>query len=854
MTDAKKRPDSDLAAALYRLYAPGTAVYALRVGTGYEPAANSQTKAKLSLTHEAVEAHLSNEQPIGIYTIAPGADVCHFGVLDFDDHDGNSGWDTIRSKALEVARALEREDLPHLAFRSGGGKGIHLVIPFDGPVNAAALRAKLRAVLGRHGLKSGTAGVEKDEVEIFPKQDRVAIGGLGNLIALPLARQSVLLDAELKEFKGDVLAHLRNFARNPASRIPAVRIDDPTELPAPADIEGELPDPEQHPLMQCQFMQHSVTNAKGIAEPLWLAAATNAARAPQGRAFFHHLSKHDPARYDRDETDKKFEHAQALQPYSCSKLVDHGYTCPKMKADGTCTITGGRNPTSFVIPVSKIIESLRREKHADVKNRRIGMVVKSRLIQDGAFFVSKADQEQLYFARGEKRLYKLGSDAFAAYLCDKFGLNSAEQEFNFVVADIETHGLRHGAVQEVHRFARFTGNALYIDVGAQQMYRLDGKAITLLSNGDDGVLFRESDQIEPWVFNPDVGSSHVKLHLVEQLHTNDADSKALFQVYIHALFFERLLPTKPIVLITGEKGSGKTSVGRAIKKVLFGTGANVDIGVSTDERSARAAVSHNYFICMDNVDGMVDWLGNLLASVSTGATIRMATLYKTNEESKFEPHCFVMINSRDPASLRRDDIADRLLIFEAERHTKFVPESQLLADLAKNRSAILSEMLVNLNRIVATLKRRKNVAPAAQRLADFAALASTIAKVLKLPGAVRAINKMENKRNDLVLDGDPITSALLAYSIEPDRPEWIATGALFAALRPGKEFGRTTGRSFGRRLRNLKSNLAETFTMEFRSGRSNTTEVKLMLTDKAHAAQAKRLGLKVLPGPSWLKS
>jgi hypothetical protein len=55
------------------------------------------------------------------------------------------------------------------------------------------------------------------------------------------------------------------------------------------------------------------------------------------------------------------------------------------------------------------------------------------------------------------------------------------------------------------------------------------------------------------------------------------------------------------------------------------------------------------------------------------------------------------------------------------------------------------------------------------------------------------------------------------------------------------------------RLRNLKSNLAETFTMEFRSGRSNTTEVKLMPTDKARAAQAERLGLKVLPGPSWLK-
>ena len=111
----------------------------------------------------------------------------------------------------------------------------------------------------------------------------------------------------------------------------------------------------------------------------------------------------------------------------------------------------------------------------------------------------------------------------------------------------------------------------------------------------------------------DLRGGYVKRHLADHLHTSDPDLKDLFEVYIYALFFETLLPTKPIVLITGEKGSGKSFAGRAIKKTFFGAQADVDIGVAADEGSARAAVTRNYFICMDNVDGMVDYITSLRA-------------------------------------------------------------------------------------------------------------------------------------------------------------------------------------------------------------------------------------------------
>jgi hypothetical protein len=542
----KQSPNRDRRAvgeALFELYAPGTTAYAKLVGRDYFPAKDEATGATLKLSAEVVERHLTGQQPIGVYPVGSGGDVCHFAVLDFDDHDGMLGWDTVRGKASEVGKTLKDQGFTFLAVRSGGGKGIHLFIPFDGAVKAAALRRKLWQLLSHHGLADGSEGVANNQVEVFPKQDAVKPGKFGNLIALPLARKSVLLDERFEEVpSSQVVKTLQSLARNSTSLIPDVPA--PEDVPAlpHADVDADLKDPGNHPLQKCAFIQHCIANATTLSEPLWFAAATNAAQAAQGRAFFHHVSKQDSERYDAAGTDDKFEHAKTLQPHSCAKLIEIGYTCPKMRLDGTCSITGGTNPASFAIPLSGVIEGLRKIKAAPVRNRRIATTVKSGLIESGSFFVSIPDKELLYFERSEKQLYRLQSDAFAAYLSDKYGLNRAEQEFNFVLADIEAHALRYGSEKRVHRVAYYSGDTLYVDAGAQRMYRLDGASIVGLSNGDDGVLFRDSDRTEPFTFEPATEARFVRRYLTDQLHTTDGDLKDLLEVYIHAIFLSGCSP------------------------------------------------------------------------------------------------------------------------------------------------------------------------------------------------------------------------------------------------------------------------------------------------------------------------
>lgn len=62
---------------------------------------------------------------------------------------------------------------------------------------ASAVRALADEILAASGLRSGNSGgVDKGFVEIYPKQNRVEEGKLGNLIALPLARASLYLNPE----------------------------------------------------------------------------------------------------------------------------------------------------------------------------------------------------------------------------------------------------------------------------------------------------------------------------------------------------------------------------------------------------------------------------------------------------------------------------------------------------------------------------------------------------------------------------------------------------------------------------------------------------------------------------------
>lgn len=149
---------------------------------------------KSPLTADRLAKHCNGGPAYGAALMQPGQSVTMMALLDLDSHQGATQWSDMRDTAELVMSELSVRGLNAIPFRSSGGKGIHLYLLWDAPQDAYSVRQALAAVLEACGLKPGTRGVVHGEVEIFPKQDHVPEGKLGNMFILPLAGESVPLE------------------------------------------------------------------------------------------------------------------------------------------------------------------------------------------------------------------------------------------------------------------------------------------------------------------------------------------------------------------------------------------------------------------------------------------------------------------------------------------------------------------------------------------------------------------------------------------------------------------------------------------------------------------------------------
>lgn len=146
------------------------------------------------LTKLRLAQHLNGGPARGVCPILPGTSVTLVGLFDLDSHGGVTSWDAmaVTGAALVDVLSLAWGCSP-LAFRSSGGRGIHVYLVWDEAQQARDVRRWMAGILESLGLRSGTRGLVAGEVEIFPKQDKVPENGFGNQFILPLSGASELL-------------------------------------------------------------------------------------------------------------------------------------------------------------------------------------------------------------------------------------------------------------------------------------------------------------------------------------------------------------------------------------------------------------------------------------------------------------------------------------------------------------------------------------------------------------------------------------------------------------------------------------------------------------------------------------
>ncbi len=365
-------------------------------------------------------------------------------------------------------------------------------------------------------------------------------------------------------------------------------------------------------------------------------------------------------------------------------------------------------------------------------------IIREGLKSQGRFI--KTDLGRLYyFDDTDKKICELGSFDMEILLDERYAINATEQLSHFLRQAMLVEAAQRGAMATVMMFAYYdpVANRLFLDLGGGGVLMLDGDQVKKVDNGSYGVLFMPTQHSQPWEYNPGAEEGIVAKTLIESLafsteeesaHTPD-EQRLLLLLWLLALPFESVQPTKPLALAMGPAGSGKSLLFRRIGRMLFGTTFDVD-GLRRDgEEDFFVAMTNRPFVAFDNVDRYVPWLDDALATTSTGMRVTRRELYTTNRAITYSPKAFVGLTARTPR-FRREDVAERLIIFHLDKIVTKRPEHELLSEVMERRDDLLSDYANMLNRVIAV--RDIPVVDASIRLADFAKAASRAGSSLGL--------------------------------------------------------------------------------------------------------------------------
>jgi superfamily II DNA or RNA helicase len=192
LVDDRSPPEAKVA-FFGALFASRTDVYAIRydnprtgrggwvpaVRGGWRKGMRHEDADFLPLTPGVLAAHLKGEVHIGLYPLLDG-DRCWWLAADFDGPDA-------LADALMYVKAARALQVPVALEVSRSGVGAHGWVFFTSPVPAEMARRLGSGLLREAMAMRGRMKLDSYD-RLFPSQDLLPAGGIGNLIAAPLFR------------------------------------------------------------------------------------------------------------------------------------------------------------------------------------------------------------------------------------------------------------------------------------------------------------------------------------------------------------------------------------------------------------------------------------------------------------------------------------------------------------------------------------------------------------------------------------------------------------------------------------------------------------------------------------------
>jgi hypothetical protein len=321
---------------------------------------------------------------------------------------------------------------------------------------------------------------------------------------------------------------------------------------------------------------------------------------------------------------------------------------------------------------------------------------------------------------GHRETLPVASKAFQTYLARRayegngsvLGLQGAEEAVGTL-----TGLARIGPQRDVHVRVAGHENKVYIDLGDSSWRAVEIDADGWRVVPRPPVHFRRSDGMQPLPEPVRCGTAEPLRRLRELLNLREEVGWRLVVAWLLASL--RPQGPYPLLSLTGEQGSAKTTTSRALRYIIDPHATPLR-GAPRSEQDLVIAAENSCLLAYDNISVVPPWLSDTLCRVSTGAGFSARKLYTDSEEVLISVMRPVLLNGIAAEMVCRPDLLDRTLAVElasipdAQRRTS----AEVWGDLEAVRPHVLGALL---DAVSAGLRDLPNVRLLhLPRMADFA--------------------------------------------------------------------------------------------------------------------------------------
>lgn len=376
---------------------------------------------------------------------------------------------------------------------------------------------------------------------------------------------------------------------------------------------------------------------------------------------------------------------------------------------------------------------------------------------------------------GHRETYRLRSRSFRSWLSGRYwseyGNGVGAQILQDAISTLEGHAVHAGSCHAVHVRLAETNGAIYLDLGheSHDVVEIIASGWRIVSN-QCAVKFIRPPGSAPLPY-PRAGGSLDKL----KRYINLSSPHDWVLLVGYSLMCFNPSGPYPILVLTGEQGSAKSSGQRVIKSLTDPSTAPLR-SLPKEIRDLAISSLNCFVLAFDNLSEIPGTISDALCRLATGGGFATRTLFENDEETIIDTKRPVMLNGISNF-IRRHDLADRSLLInlDAIPETERATESDFWGDFEDDAPEILGALLDATSCALRNYKQIK--LDRVPRMADFAIWVTAAEEALGWDYGTFLAAYAQNRRDVAAqtLDADLVGTAISSYM--EGRDDWEGTAS-----------------------------------------------------------------------------